>query len=251
MKAFLFYTFFLLLSVGKVTAQSVTFYRDPGMRYQFLLTEGFGGDFKPFLWYQTFHSSYKSTALGTGKMIFRSDMFQAVNKEIEHAIVVDSMLVERSKIEALNMAERQTTIGDLAWIAEGPEVNRHLGDYTDLINKIILSGGTEEDKDYYELQLNTIKCGIEILRESYLPMSHRKLGYEMIIKDLKERKVVLSEFLYNLECKKRASYFKERRKQRQCDLANIITVAQGRWKMALKGRTTDSESAPSGGISAD
>ena len=58
--------------------------------------------------------------------------------QTDEAEEIDSALVSRAKIEALNVAERQI---DLAWLAEGDKVKGQMDRLERNIDRIIPSGG--------------------------------------------------------------------------------------------------------------
>ena len=56
---------------------------------------------------------------------------------MDEAEAIDSALVKRAKVEALNVADRQA---DIAWLAEGDKVSRQMDRFRRNIDRILLSG---------------------------------------------------------------------------------------------------------------
>ena len=97
------------------TAQRVTYNHDDAKMNQVTVQETGAGTLTPDLYYSIFHSRYKKKAQAENKMTFRTAAGISAYQQIDDSEKLDSVMLRRAEIEALNMADRQV---DLAWLAE-------------------------------------------------------------------------------------------------------------------------------------
>lgn len=108
-----------LLAAATVRAQSVTYNHDAPKRNQITVMETGTGALTPEFYYTLLHRKYKKSAAAKNKLSFRTLAGVNLYNQTDEAEEIDSALVSRAKIEALNVADRQI---DLAWLAEGDKV---------------------------------------------------------------------------------------------------------------------------------
>ena len=97
------------------------------------------GALSPDLYYSVLHNKYKKSAAAKNKLSFRTLAGINLYNQVDEAEAIDSALVKRAKVEALNVADRQA---DIAWLAEGDKVSRQMDRFRRNIDRILLSGGT-------------------------------------------------------------------------------------------------------------
>ena len=80
--------------------------------------------------------------------------------QTDEAEAIDSALVKRAEIEALNVADRQI---DLAWLAEGDKINAQMERLQRNIDRILLAGGTTDDKERWTEYYHVYQCAINAI----------------------------------------------------------------------------------------
>ena len=106
-----------------VKAQSVTYNHDSPKQNQITVMETGTGALSPELYYTLLHNKYKKSAASKNKLSFRTLAGVNLYNQTDEAEAIDSALVKRAEIEALNVADRQI---DLAWLAEGDKINAQM-----------------------------------------------------------------------------------------------------------------------------
>lgn len=228
--------FIFLYCIGitlHISAQSITYNHDESVMQQFLVGETGAGRFTPDLYYDTFHKSYRNSAMAESKNVFRNDILLTLIQETPHAEDIDSSLVSRAEVEALNVADRTPNITDAAWLVEGNKVEGELQELLSHINQIIPKGGSTSLKEVYTSKYNCLTTGLEAVREAYMPMSQRKMQYLSIYKNTKEVLSDLQDVLVYLESlanirKMQVAHRQDRQKTR-----DIASEAKGRWRIAM------------------
>ena len=86
--------------------------------------------------------------------------------QTDEAEAIDSALVKRAEIEALNVADRQI---DLAWLAEGDKINAQMERLQRNIDRIPLAGGTTDDRERWTEYYHVYQCAIDPTKHSYMP----------------------------------------------------------------------------------
>lgn len=210
-------------------AQEYTFNHDNTIMQQFLVGETGAGSLTPATeYYKVFHKSYYNIANANGKDLYRNYYkLQSLAKEVPMAESIDSSMVERFKVETLNMAERQNVL-DIAWQCEGSKITSKLDQYKKLIDQILPMGGTLSDRSWYESKYNCLTTGLEEIRGAYLPMSQRKREYLAIYDDAASQVETLSSLLVYFRTQREAKTISEaqplRHKVNKADIAsNALT----------------------------
>ena len=126
-----------------VHAQYVTYNHDSPKQNQVTVMETGTGALSPDLYYSVLHNKYKKSAAAKNKLSFRTLAGINLYNQVDEAEAIDSALVKRAKVEALNVADRQV---DIAWLAEGDKVSGQMERFRRNIDRILLSGGTPADK---------------------------------------------------------------------------------------------------------
>ena len=108
------------VATSGVKAQSVTYNHDSPKQNQITVMETGTGALSPELYYTLLHNKYKKSAASKNKLSFRTLAGVNLYNQTDEAEAIDSALVKRAEIEALNVADRQI---DLAWLAEGDKIN--------------------------------------------------------------------------------------------------------------------------------
>ena len=103
-----------------VHAQYVTYNHDSPKQNQVTVMETGTGALSPDLYYSVLHNRYKKSAAAKNKLSFRTLAGINLYNQVDEAEAIDSALVKRAKVEALNVADRQV---DIAWLAEGDKVS--------------------------------------------------------------------------------------------------------------------------------
>ena len=99
--------------------------------------------------------------------------------QTDEAEAIDSALVKRAAVEALNVADRQV---DLAWLAEGDKVNGQMERFRRNIDRILLCGGTPDERERWEEYYQVYQCAINATKDAYMPNAQRKKEYLRISK---------------------------------------------------------------------
>ena len=132
------------VATSGVKAQSVTYNHDSPKQNQITVMETGTGALSPELYYTLLHNKYKKSAASKNKMSFRTLAGVNLYNQTDEAEAIDSALVKRAEIEALNVADRQI---DLAWLAEGDKINAQMERLQRNIDRIPLAGGTTDDRE--------------------------------------------------------------------------------------------------------
>lgn len=126
------------VATSGVKAQSVTYNHDSPKQNQITVMETGTGALSPELYYTLLHNKYKKSAASKNKLSFRTLAGVNLYNQTDEAEAIDSALVKRAEIEALNVADRQI---DLAWLAEGDKINAQMERLQRNIDRIPLAGG--------------------------------------------------------------------------------------------------------------
>lgn len=225
----------VMVSVLSVQAQSVTYNHDSSVMNQFLVGETGTGSFTPDWYYDAFHKNYRNGAMMTNKQMFRSQMkMLALNKEEGHAEALDSALTERKRVEFLNVADRTPGVTDVAWQVEKTKIEGKLDLLKKNIEKITLSGGTSAQYREWLERYNALNCGLQAVRDAYMPQGKRKEQYLEIYKDVLAKNVEVCELLTYLRSMRSVKDITDNAKPpKQFDIARIARSAHGRWKVAM------------------
>lgn len=122
-----------IIATTAAKAQSVTYNHDSPKQNQVTVMETGTGALSPDLYYSILHNKYKKSAAVKNKLSFRTLAGVNLYNQTDEAEAIDSALVSRAKIEALNVADRQA---DIAWVAEGDKVNGQMVRFKRNIDRI-------------------------------------------------------------------------------------------------------------------
>ena len=171
-----------------VHAQYVTYNHDSPKQNQVTVMETGTGALSPDLYYSVLHNKYKKSAAAKNKLSFRTLAGINLYNQVDEAEAIDSALVKRAKVEALNVADRQA---DIAWLAEGDKVSRQMDRFRRNIDRILLSGGTPADKERWTEYYHVYQCAINATKDAYMPNAQRKKEYLRIYEDVARQNEIL------------------------------------------------------------
>ena len=225
-------------------AQYVTFNHDASVMNQFTIGETGAGSFTPDLYYDALHKNYRNEAMMTNKQFFRTEMKMSLNKQEPYAEALDSALNERKRVEFKNIADRTPGVTDVAWQVERGKVEGKLDILKKNIERITMEGGSIQSYREWLERYNAINCGIQAVRDAYMPQGARKEQYIAIYKDILLKNTEVCEYINYLRSLKEVKNgrYSSRRLPRT-DFARIARSSHGRWKIALaagSGGTGDS-----------
>ena len=217
-----------------VQAQSVTYNHDSSVMNQFTIGETGVGSFTPDFYYDVFHKNYRNGAMETNKQVFRSQMQFALSPEEGHAENLDTALNERKRVELKNIADRTPGVGDIAWQFEKSKIESKLEIFKNNIEKLTIEGAPAREYQIWMEKYNCINCGLQAVRDAYMPQGKRKEQYLAIYKDVLSQNTEVCEYIALLrslrEIKNISSNFHPLPKTQ---LGMIARTAHGRWKVAL------------------
>lgn len=156
-----------------VHAQYVTYNHDSPKQNQVTVMETGTGALSPDLYYSVLHNKYKKSAAAKNKLSFRTLAGINLYNQVDEAEAIDSALVKRAKVEALNVADRQA---DIAWLAEGDKVSRQMDRFRRNIDRILLSGGTPADKERWTEYYHVYQCAINATKDALYAKRPAKEG---------------------------------------------------------------------------
>lgn len=228
------------LTVG-AHAQYVTYNHDSSKKNQVTVMETGGGALSPELYYTLLHNKYKKSAAEKNKLGFRTSAGIAAYQQVSEAEAIDSALTSRAKIEALNVADRQV---DLAWIAEEKKVESQMQKFKKNIDRILLSGGTPQEKERWSEYYQVYACAIEATKDAYMPNAQRKKEYLQIYSDVTKQNEVLIKYLVQLNNRNAARNLLSATNELNVQKGSIATQAVSRWNEArnqVRGSQTDGD----------
>ena len=180
------------VATSGVKAQSVTYNHDSPKQNQITVMETGTGALSPELYYTLLHNKYKKSAASKNKLSFRTLAGVNLYNQTDEAEAIDSALVKRAEIEALNVADRQI---DLAWLAEGDKINAQMERFQRNIDRILLAGGTTDDKERWTEYYHVYQCAIDATKDAYMPNAQRKKEYLRIYEDVVRQNEILVGYL--------------------------------------------------------
>ena len=159
----------VLYGAMDVVAQSVTYSHDAAKMNQITVGEIGSGSLTPGLYYQALHKSYSKSAASKNKLSYRTLAGVNLYNQVDEAEALDSAMVARAKIEALNVADRSGGALDVAWAAEGGKITDKMGDFGRNINRILQTGGNGDDQSYWKEHYQMFQCAIRATQDAYMP----------------------------------------------------------------------------------
>ena len=218
-----------------VHAQYVTYNHDSPKQNQVTVMETGTGALSPDLYYSVLHNKYKKSAAAKNKLSFRTLAGINLYNQVDEAEAIDSALVKRAKVEALNVADRQA---DIAWLAEGDKVSRQMDRFRRNIDRILLSGGTPADKERWTEYYHVYQCAINATKDAYMPNAQRKKEYLRIYEDITRQNEILVGYLAKRQNTTITSTLLNATADRTLDKESIVRDAVNRWhesRFAVRG----------------
>lgn len=230
----------LLAAMAVVTgsaahAQSVTYNHDSSKQNQITVMETGTGALTPELYYTLLHNSYKKSAAAKNKLSFRTLAGINLYNQVDDAEAIDSALVSRAKIEALNVADRQV---DLAWLAEGDKIDSQMERLQTNIDRILLAGGTPDDKERWTEYYRVYQSAINATKDAYMPNAQRKKEYLRIYEDIVRQNEILVGYLAYRQNATITSGLLNATDERNLNKGSIVREAVNRWnesRFAVRG----------------
>lgn len=211
------------------TAQRVTYNHDDAKMNQVTVQETGAGTLTPDLYYSIFHSRYKKKAQAENKMTFRTAAGISAYQQIDDSEKLDSVMLRRAEIEALNMADRQV---DLAWLAESKKIEAKMSDFQRNINRITAVGGKNADQRLWREYYNKFTTAITAVKQAYMPNSQRKKEYLRIYADITKANDDLIRFLVHLNSRGETTRLLAAGYRKPDNRAGIAQAAMNRWRGA-------------------
>lgn len=210
---------------------SVSYRHDATKMNQITVMESGMGNLTPSWYYNMLHDNYSSSAASKNKTLFRTTAGINLHNQIDDAEKIDSALVKRAAIEALNVTDRSGGALDLAWKVEGPKVNEKMGAFIGNINRIRSAGGSEDEYSYWLQYYNVYQSAIKSTQDAYMPNAQRKREYLRIYNDVNKKNDLLVRYLVRLTNKKKITeMLSANAENRSTDKSGIVGSAMGRWK---------------------
>ena len=224
-----------VIATAAARAQSVTYNHDSSKQNQVTVMETGTGALSPDLYYSVLHNKYKKSAASKNKLSFRTLAGINLYNQTDEAEAIDSALVSRAKIEALNVADRQI---DLAWLAEGDKVNGQMERLKRNIDRILLAGGTADDKERWTEYYRIYQCAIDATKDAYMPNAQRKKEYLRIYEDVTRQNEILVGYLARRQNVTVTGNLLNATDERTLDKGSVVRNAMSRWnesRLAVRG----------------
>ena len=235
------------ITTGGIKAQSVTYNHDSPKQNQITVMETGTGALSPELYYTLLHNKYKKSAASKNKLSFRTLAGVNLYNQTDEAEAIDSALVKRAEIEALNVADRQI---DLAWLAEGDKINAQMERLQRNIDRILLAGGTTDDKERWTEYYHVYQCAINATKDAYMPNAQRKKEYLRISEDVARQNGTLILYLARKQNATVTEGLLNAEEAQPIDKGSILRDAVERWnesRFAVRGSQTGGGSGGSDG----
>lgn len=226
-------------------AQYATYNHDSPKQNQVTVMETGAGSLSPDLYYSVLHNKYKKSAAAKNKLSFRTLAGINLYNQVDESEAIDSALVKRAKIEALNVADRQT---DLAWLAESEKVSGQMERFKGNIDRILVAGGTPDDKERWTEYYRVYQCAIDATKDAYMPNAQRKKEYLRIYEDVARQNELLVGYLIRQQNATVTGTLLKATDSRTLNKESIVRNAVSRWnesRLAVRG----SQPGGSGGSS--
>ena len=227
------------VATSGVKAQSVTYNHDSPKQNQITVMETGTGALSPELYYTLLHNKYKKSAASKNKLSFRTLAGVNLYNQTDEAEAIDSALVKRAEIEALNVADRQI---DLAWLAEGDKINAQMERFQRNIDRILLAGGTTDDKERWTEYYHVYQCAIDATKDAYMPNAQRKKEYLRIYEDVVRQNEILVGYLARRQNATATDGLLNVTADRTLDKSSVVRNAMSRWnesRLAVRGSQSD------------
>lgn len=214
------------ITTGSIKAQSVTYNHDSPKQNQITVMETGTGALSPDLYYVLLHNKYKKSAATKNKLSFRTLAGVNLYNQTDEAEAIDSALVKRAEVEALNVADRQI---DLAWLAESDKINGQMERFKRNIDRILLAGGSPDDKERWAEYYRVYQCAINATKDAYMPNAQRKKEYLRIYEDVVRQNEILVGYLARRQNASITSGLLNATADRSLDKGSVARNAMNRW----------------------
>lgn len=219
----------LMCITMSAVAQRVTYNHDNAKMNQITVQETGAGTLTPDLYYSILHNRYKKKAQAENKMTFRTAAGISAYQQIDDSEKLDSALIKRAEIEALNMSDRQI---DLAWLAESKKIEAKMSDFQRNINRIMTVGGKNAHQQLWREYYNKFTTAITAIKQAYMPNSQRKKEYLRIYADITQANDNLLRFLVHLNGRGETSRLLVASYRKPDNRGDIAKAAMNRWRGA-------------------
>lgn len=233
MKKQIVLTAFILLiaTVGYSQGVRITYEHDEAKMNQVTVMESGTGSLTPNWYYTTLHENYSKSAASKNKTLYRTTAGINLYNQRDEAEQIDSALVKRAAIEALNIADRSGGTLDLAWNAEGPKLTEKMNSFITNINRIRGAGGSTEDYNYWLQFYNVYTCAIRSTQDAYMPNAQRKREYLRIYEDVSRKNNLLVGYLVQCYNSRKVDELLAQASQNLTgNKPDIVRAAMSRWK---------------------
>lgn len=221
----------MLLCSPAVRAQSVRYNYDSSKKNQITVMETGSGSLSPELYYTLLHNSYKKTAAQKNKLGYRTLAGINLYNQVEDAEAIDSALTQRARIEALNVADRTV---DVAWLAEGSKITSKMESFQKNIDRIVVAGGTIEDRNRWKEYYNVFQCAINVTKDSYMPNVQRKKRYLDIYQNVaKQNDILLKQLVVYNNAVKTKDLLLNTQEKPEVNKQSVVLSSKNRWKSNL------------------
>lgn len=224
-----------MIATTAARAQYVTYNHDSPKQNQVTVMETGAGALSPEVYYTLLHNKYKKSAAGKNKLSFRTLAGVNLYGQVDEAEAIDSALVSRAKIEALNVADRQI---DLAWIAESDKLNGQMERFKRNIDRILPTGGTPDDKERWTEYYHVYQSAIKATKDAYMPNAQRKKEYLRINEDVTRQNGILVGYLALRQNATMTGNLLNATDERTLHKGSIVREAVNRWnesRFAVRG----------------
>lgn len=223
--------FLLVVPTGFAQGVQMTYEHDDAKMKQITVMESGTGALTPDWYYNTLHENYSKSAASKNKTLFRTTAGINLYNQQDMAERIDSALVKRATIEALNIADRSGGALDLAWSTEGPKVSGKMDDFIANIGKIRGTGGSQDEYDYWLQYYNVYTCAIRSTQDAYMPNAQRKREYLRIYDDVTRKNELLVRYLVRLSNSEKVDELLQQATQNlTTSKPDIVRAAMSRWK---------------------
>jgi len=223
--------FLSVVPAGFAQGVQMTYEHDDAKMKQITVMESGTGALTPDWYYNTLHKNYSKSAAAKNKTLFRTTAGINLYNQKDMAERIDSALVKRAAVEALNVADRSGGALDIAWKTEGPKVSGKMDDLIRNIGKIRGTGGSQDEYDYWLQYYHVYACAIRSTQDAYMPNAQRKREYLRIYDDVTRKNELLVRYLVRLSNSKKVDELLQQATQNlTTSKPDIVRAAMSRWK---------------------
>lgn len=230
------------ISVASLSAQNATYNHDASKMNQMTVAEIGSGSLTPELYYTLLHNSYRKSAASKNKLGFRTAAGLAAYQQIDDATDLDSAMIKRAEIEALNVADRTGGALDVAWLAEKEKITAKMDDFKKNIDRILQFGGSPSQQTVWKEHYNVLSTVVKATQDAYMPNSQRKKQYLQIYVDAARKNETLVRYLVRLSSSRKTTELLNSSYTRPHPNASAAAEALSRWRDAgwtASGKTSN------------